>query len=80
MSENSPFSYTEVENFDRLLPVYSVAEKASQTYLGRIRGIGPARFEVQRPQDELYHSEFASRREAARWLRDHLTDKARFDE
>ena len=77
---NSPFRYTRVANFDPLSKTWHVTEKASGNYLGMIRETNPSEFQVKRDQDNSFHSPAGCRREAARWLRDHATDPAIFDE
>jgi hypothetical protein len=72
------FHYTKAENFDLLLPAWSVILTETRQPLGLIRREGPGNYEVRRPQDDGFHTPRGSRFEAACWLRDFLNDPADF--
>lgn len=74
------FSYQRAEDFDPLEPVWHAIHKLSGKYVGAIKRIGPHRYKVQRPEDNTFYQEFGLRIEAARWLKEHLGDRAIFDE
>jgi hypothetical protein len=75
-----PFRYQRAENFDQFLPLWHVTHKATESYIGDIKGAAANNYEVRRPQDKHFNLEFGSKREAARWLKEKLPSKAIFDE
>jgi hypothetical protein len=74
------FSYQRAEDFDPLVPVWHALHKRSGKYVGAVQRVGPNCYKVRLPKDIAFYKEFGSRIEAARWLQEHLGDRAIFDE
>lgn len=74
----SPFRYREIHSGEPFVREWQVSQRCTKRRLGDLRQVGPANFEVCRPQDDDFHGDFGCRREAARWLRSFRCDPAVF--
>jgi hypothetical protein len=74
------FRYQRTDDFDTLSPSWLVTHRKSETYVGLVRQVGPNDYQVRRQQDADFNLNFGSRIEASRWLKEHLSDRAIFDE
>jgi hypothetical protein len=64
------FRFQRTHGFDLLtLPVWQATHKRTAAYVGEVRGVAAGNFEVRRPSDETFHGTFATKPEAARWLK-----------
>lgn len=74
------FRFQRVENFDPVLRTWHVTHTASETYVGEVRLAGPSNHAARRPIEERFHGTFATRVQAARWLKTRLSDPVIFDD
>jgi len=74
------FRFQRIDNFDQAAPVWHVTHKRTETYVGEVRGIAAANFEVRRPSEASFHGTHATRVQAARWLKNMRTSSVVFED
>lgn len=74
------FRFQRFEQFDAVKPAWHVTHRASDRYVGDVRLVAGKNYEVRRPSEGLFHGTHAGRVEAARWLKNNLSNRAVFDD
>ena len=74
------FRFQRSDNFENPFPIWRVVHKATQTYLGEVRGDSAGNYSVRRPSEASFHGTHENRVRAARWLKNNLTSNVVFED
>jgi hypothetical protein len=78
MSRN--FRFQRAENFDLVAPVWHVSHKQTAIYVGEVSRETAGNYRVRRPSESSFHGTYATRVQAARWLKNRLASSVNFED